>query len=1288
MVSVNVVPRFSSPINNQALLRAQMVNQPPSPQSMNAQASNTASTPLPARTPVDLKAALGDRQNWQTLDQKLNGIAERLGENASAQAILTALRTTPMDLHPDASFPQAAGGAVTLEVFMGQMGLRIPIAHSALLMAAAEAQNQGLPHPLGDFGGGVSWPVPMADSQRTKLLESSARLTRPSTAPHKSLLDYLNDNHRQPDAASPDPQTFLMGLVESRHGKKLGEQLQKDLDCIPSADNARDCVLAAIHLDLDPPPPGGYRRNIVAGYDLAQKDNWGKPASGAVAALAKHLVDTGKTSIAMSTTAAHILLLKRDPAFLVKAIPDGAPYGSAAWVRLSIAAAIVEARFPGSVSNMTYAQVMVKAEDTTGVDPAIIELATVSALIDWGVVNGKLVRSGNDDYTEQQLTELRAAFNEEQETLLSVSEAMSAEFPSRKEMALAKLKERFGDLGAPFEEKSLTRDPVFITKDGIRLPPSPLDISSYGSLSMLDIAMMDNPDLAPFKSTNSLIPVAELNAEPRMGVLAPFTEAFNTVLDKKKAAISAFVRDMIRRQPPADRDRLEYGEISFYNYSFDSKTNKPILVSPNRSLMINTELYGVKQAYDINLNTGSIEKISQAKVEVKSGRTRNGHQETKAFIPKSFTHHHTQSKGRVDGNNPTPDSFSSARSYNIAFAVIDNTDLDSAKTLEAAKESTTLELLDSKVQSIKEFFAELIPFRSAIVNFTQGNYGEGAVDLTLDILGFLTAGAGAASKLIKVTKSAVSGATKILRGARVLGAVVLGELNPLSGVGDLGVAVGRIASASARVFVAKGTKAVNTLRGATGSYDLLKAASKEFGVAATGKLKIAGQNVDSAAVLQNGKWYAFDVDKGRPSGVPLEGFTPQFAAVGGEVRGLIDSPFGQWVGRWAAPPIASPNFRKNYKNAVADAKQLDSAGYNKGFNAGNPSHIPGYLSSMNSDDLKKLALAYKRTPEELGHLDKRINFLDALPTEIMTKKQQTISNHLVEYERGYHAITPTNIPGYSPTLNIQELAELATDSTRTPEEIGRLIRHIVDKKIEIASENFKAFDKVVVDAGGETIAVPQAIYLNNADLLSRGECAALTALMAFAVKHGKSDDLINKLRLISNQPAPSKAKQGLLNQDPSLLKKQENQQAQIDKFRSTVKKMQEDLELNFHMGTQAQTVAYTAIIEELAKTASTKTLLIQAQNHGILAGVIIDQGQKKWILYDPNFGLAVFPNEAAMRKGMEAILNNQETGDLLKPFSTNGSTPEYRYSRFQPVELENTLHMDNYELLGLLKVIS
>ncbi len=89
----------------------------------------------------------------------------------------------------------------------------------------------------------------------------------------------------------------------------------------------------------------------------------------------------------------------------------------------------------------------------------------------------------------------------------------------------------------------------------------------------------------------------------------------------------------------------------------------------------------------------------------------------------------------------------------------------------AAAGTTTFESNRRECTHVTEFFPNLIPFRSAVVNFMEGNYGEGITDVAFDVFGFVTAGVGMAAKIGKVLGTAGSGGQQGAQGHENHGAV-------------------------------------------------------------------------------------------------------------------------------------------------------------------------------------------------------------------------------------------------------------------------------------------------------------------------------------------------------------------------------------------------------------------------------------------------------------------------------------------------------------------------------------
>ena len=758
-----------------------------------------------------------------------------------------------------------------------------PATEGANTRAVLERTSSGSPVPqspgahLGPLGGALSWPIPLsADEQRRLRLitlnQAHALGDHPLVMQTKGgVLEFLR--YRQPLSAEVgnDPAKMLEALVRSPQGQLMGKALQQTMRGIDSQSSVSDYLLAALILQLDPESITAPERNKVAGFDLSCDQHAGQHASTVVGGLAERLSQAGRTSAALAHVGAYLLLAKSAPQFLIQDIPPTVKIGSQAWASLTIAAMTIEAQTPGKVPGMTFAQVMSEAQAAQQLDPAVTQAAQTVALLDWGVANGVLAKKPDDNYLPAHLEAVTSAFNAQLNTRLAASQVLDKALPTRKEIALAKLKERFGDLGAFFEEKIFAVDQHYVVIEG-------------GTHSLLDIALIDWLEPRPFKAHepssslkgNALHRVlTRLNANPQFGVPDEFERQFNLAIEEKKAAVHTVVRHMISQLPLADRKNLEFGKISLFqegSYVMDGHFNNRY--GQNKpQLLVKTQWQGESQAYVIDFNKGTIETTSLNETTVRETRVGNKVSTIKAFRPK----HKADDLGRDRPlNDWLGDSFSSARSQAIATAFVEHLNLDDPAIKQQARGQTALDTANAQ---LSEFLLNLIPFRSAIVNFQNGRVGEGAFDLLLDVFGFLTAGTAAAGKLLKVGRSALSIGGKALKAARVIGVATIDLLNPVGGVGDLPKLVG----AGGLYLLSKGAKAINKLRGATANYDVLKAISKQYDAAATGVMKVAEQAVEGAAVLKGGHWYAFDADTLRPYGSPLEEFTASTRAVAGEV---------------------------------------------------------------------------------------------------------------------------------------------------------------------------------------------------------------------------------------------------------------------------------------------------------------------------------------------------------------------------------------------------------------------
>ena len=296
------------------------------------------------------------------------------------------------------------------------------------------------------------------------------------------------------------------------------------------------------------------------------------------------------------------------------------------------------------------------------------------------------------------------------------------------------------------------------------------------------------------------------------------------------------------------------------------------------------------------------------------------------------------------------DSFASARTRAIADTFVKHLDLDNKDIKDQAKGLTTDEQRDKQVAQIVDVVLDVIPFRSAIVSFQKGNVGDGVFDLALDLFGFLTAGTGVVGKALKIGNTALSTATKAYKVAKVIGVATVGMLNPLDGVDGLALGATRLAGRGLKPIGAKVLQGLNKLRGASGSYDLLHAASKEHGLALIGTYKVAGVATEGVAVLKNDHWYKYDHVTNTLYGLPIEDFTP---------RGMLSGS-------------ESAESLQLYQNLTRARSPVNYPAYTRGYKNGRLQALPGYRDGMRSKELRALAAANDRSPDEMGILSREL----------------------------------------------------------------------------------------------------------------------------------------------------------------------------------------------------------------------------------------------------------------------------------------------------------------------------
>lgn len=1238
-----------------------------------------------APTTSSLQRLLADQENLRSLALRLRGIVPWVNDGFSTAAWLN---KNTLPLNPNSSQALAHTTPPTFTSLITELGYDLPRTADEFTALAQKIEQKALLYPLGDLGGALSWPVPLSRADELKLdrflsSDNTGVPGLPLPRDGKATLGYLLSASALTPSDLQDPVKALQTLLDTPSAQALGHAIQAHLGGVSSDTSIYDYLLTAINVGLDPKSATISRdRNNVADYDLAHPDNIGRLPSSIVESLSQKLVSDGKATQATAKLASHLLLASRYPHFLIKDIPASVTYGSTVWTQLSLAAAKIEAQTPGRVQTMTYAEVLVAAESMPANNHAV-QFAQREALRDWGGSQGVLTAPDSEP-SEADIEKVRLAYNDQLTALPNISSSMQTAWPSREKMALSLLEAAFPGVDPHvFKARVLKR----FYEGGGRAP------GVYPELrSMLDIVMEGVKLKKNYRwiiTSNIGVPINDFNNLVRSDK-ASVADLFDTAYAETKSAQTeghrGMVKYLISKLPLADRRNLESGKLEFFHtndYKIAMDFTSPLALSKRgNTLHVKTTLAGEVNIYRIDTSKGTIEKdnhLTRTFTEPYSGekldrRHANTVSRTTLLAP-PYPGNHADENPQPPA---IPNSYGSERTAFIADAFLKALALDNDDLLNHARGVSSFDADRLFNAAIGEFFLNLIPLRSAIVNFKNNKIADGLFDLFFDVIGLVTLGSGKAAHAAKVLGTGLNATSKVVKTVKFIGTATLEALNPLSGLGDLAVGGGKLLGNSVNYLSAKGRDVIIKLKGLTGTFDGLKAASKTHGVAATGSYKVAGQTIEGGAVFHEGKWYAYDPISDRQYGPALKDFIPKVAAHDGEVRAFTDSWLGKMIGAVVAPPAVNANFLKDFVSALSRAKAEDNAAYIRGQNTGKPDAIFGYSPALKIDDLKRLAVAERRTPTELGSLVKRIDELQALPDRFKTARETAQLVDADAYKRGYEAGSPEGISGFAGTLTLNQCAELAIVRGRTPEELGRLVKYMENRRIAVGLENFRVFNAEITAAGGKAVPVPQGFYLSQVSLLSDGECAAISNVMASAAAHlspGKQDVFMKNM-YAAMVPALSPGDIAELRKiDPNKATIEQRRAADVSKFRVQLNQMQEVMGTRFHHGMQARQVPHTEIIAELAKAgkaSTSKTLLINGPGHGITAGY--NAKKREWFYFDPNFGKATFTTEAAMSAGLESTLNRGLSSQLMPHFpGTTRDTPQYKISVFDEANLNATL---------------
>ncbi|WP_256732850.1 glycosyltransferase [Pseudomonas sp. P7548] len=801
--------------------------------------------------------------------------------------------------------PANAGdhNSVSLKQFIEDHGWKIPttldqldnLVDALLAPAPKPAEN-------GNYGGARAWPTPLdaVSEQQLRSDLQQGRLGGIDLAPFNNVLDYLLNGSPVLPEHIANPRGLIDRLIASPRGQALGQAIQAQFEARAVKGSINDWLLAALSLDLsastEAAPEATQLR--IAGYTLLSASNAGKTAAAVMQELTAALAKAGKgLSPEQAAIQATLMLASRAPEFLVKDLPQDLVLGTHSWVSFATAVARIEASAPGATAAMTYAQLMTRASIApVSDDEARIEFeAQSAALKDWAVANGLPY-----PVTHAAMTRVREAFAAQVSQLEKASHASTAKLPTARDMALEQLKKALPDVAPKhFDEKCIRVEPsnryfpgpysildLYIDGRGLLNAPSSADNwgeSGRDALRAITLGLVDLPgDGRPgtWVSSSSgfdiqaLLPT--LKQLPRLPTA--FDEAFSAYSEAVKTATAAHIKNMVAKLPLADRQHFEFGEITLARETHfewggvlaserDKETEGRLLIKIKRDGQVHT--------YQLDRLKGTITQRPDLG-DFKTGEPY--YKESRPFNAyKIVTPEGQYPTGLADeskGASGVPDSFGSARTAYLADAVLQDMDLPGLK--KAARGQTTFDTEVPTHEKAAQFGLNLIPFRSAIVNFQNGNVAQGLGDLSWDVFGFLV-GFGTAIKGAKAAATGLGALAKAGHALKIVGRAAVGALNPAGGLDDLARGV---VNGTARVFKAgyRGLRYLRTQR----SVDLLALAKRPD--IAEGSYKAINATAESKALATfdeaTGQWYAVDPHTRQAYGKPLDNFVAEATTTG------------------------------------------------------------------------------------------------------------------------------------------------------------------------------------------------------------------------------------------------------------------------------------------------------------------------------------------------------------------------------------------------------------------------
>ena len=888
-------------------------------------------------------------------------LADKLAQYDSTRhyALPEFLREQTIALDPNSSYAKNTGRSeASFEDVLATYGWRIPKDKAELIQLINALLEPALPRPKdGNFAGALTWPTPLSTEARAQIFrtlsDNDPRL--PGLDPEAPLgtVDVLGALvKRVPDYIlnQNDPMAVIDWILSSEEGQQLGTELRIRAGDKADGASARTWLLTALGVTLDAKSLSQPQENHVAGFNLGEHE--GKHPSEIKQALIEHLQRQGITTPQAAPIAAVLLLSRVAPALLVKGIPEYITKGSFEWLALKATVARIETLSPGASAHMSYTQIVDFDEITpaSAEEAALQDETTLPAIIEWGKTHGTLGSSG--PYSPQSIKHTRKTIDQQQQALNRSYEALKAQAPSQRSVALAELKAVFGE-GIDFEEKSIRANVV--RTDSHKYTPS-LTKDPVGSYSLLDLYLSKKAgdDVGWFSSNPKITEQIIQRMSHLPDPIQKHEETFDAYGDQLSKAWSTLTQNLIANLPMVDRKNIEYGKLTVYQTGETTRSEVNTSVGPvstnnrfaqtgtNRSLIIKTERDGQTTYYQFDPQNYSIRKRPDLNDTFKEGLQGPWEERpSDSYLAKNFAAPTVQKIEASDEQAPTesdavPISFTSPRSEYLGNLLSTNILplYQLGRQKDASREVTTFDREAGLKKTLHEIFLGVVPGASAIRHIINGDYLSATGDVINDIV------LSATFKGLSGVKALNAGKGARLQGVRAFGQSLLQSAGQIGGKAARG-AVGRFFHRLKPGSAPKSTAAqTSPTRHMTPQQVQVVAARRDLfegsATSADGVTKRTIAKYDAPTK----KWREYD---------PLTNSSTS-------VLHKFD-------------PIVSTHLDTQWMRTIRKAENgPHGTAYRTGYLEGTPETVPGYVPGMTSAQIKKLTVTGNLSPRDIGIL--------------------------------------------------------------------------------------------------------------------------------------------------------------------------------------------------------------------------------------------------------------------------------------------------------------------------------